>query len=337
MNDFARRLLRWWRDHGRHDLPWQMERSPYRVWIAEIMLQQTRVATVIDYFERFVARFPDLPSLAGADLDDVLALWSGLGYYARARNLHAAAIRCMTDHGGRLPETPESLRELPGIGPSTANAIIAQAHDRRAPILDGNVKRVLARHAGIEGWPGRSAVNRRLWAESESRTPKDHARDYTQAIMDLGAMVCTSASPDCGGCPVRTNCLARRQHRVHELPGKKPPRQQPRRRVTLAVVENGQGQILLERRPPTGIWGGLWSLPALEDVSTGDKGEAMATIEHHFTHFILDIGLQRLPADNSAPIEDRDERIWATPRRALEMGLPRPIRDVIEQISGEHP
>jgi A/G-specific adenine glycosylase len=294
------------------------------------MLQQTQVVTVIGYFQRFMRRFPDLESLARADLDDVLALWSGLGYYARARNLHAAARLCLEQHDGAVPETAEALRDLPGIGESTANAILAQAHDRRAPILDGNVKRVLARHAGISGWPGQSAVTRRLWQESEARTPTDHACDYTQAIMDLGATVCKPRNPACESCPVSADCTARLQDRVHELPEKRSRRERPRRKVVLAIVENCQGEILLERRPPSGIWGGLWSLPALDDLPGDQDGEHLEPVEHHFTHFILDIELRHIRHTRTDRVADDENQAWMRPEVALKSGLPRPIRRIIE-------
>jgi A/G-specific adenine glycosylase len=328
-------LLTWWQSHGRHDLPWQRQRTPYRVWIAEIMLQQTQVGTVIPYFERFMAAFPDLESLAGADIDRVLAHWSGLGYYARARNLHAAAVRCLTDHGGELPSDPEALEALPGIGRSTANAIVAQAHDVRAPILDGNVKRVLARHAGIEGWPGRSAVARALWAESEARTPPDRAADYTQAVMDLGATVCTPRRPDCAQCPVTADCVARIEDRIASLPGSKPRRAKPRRDAVLLIIENERGEILLERRPPTGIWGGLWSLPEAGetlDRPDGDPRRAPGPIRHQFTHFTLDIRFERLRVPQQSGIGDDDNHLWCSPARALQLGLPQPVRRVVGEL-----
>jgi A/G-specific adenine glycosylase len=334
---FANRLLHWWRSHGRHDLPWQIDRTPYRVWVAEIMLQQTQVVTVIGYFERFMACFPDLESLAMAELDEVLALWSGLGYYARARNLHAAARQCVEVHGGQLPDSAEDLHDLPGIGESTANAIIAQAHDRRAPILDGNVKRVLARHAGIEGWPGRTPVARRLWQEADSRTPPRHARDYTQAVMDLGATVCTPRRPDCETCPVSADCIARIDDRVDQLPTRKPPRQRPRRQVVLAVVENDQGEILLERRPPTGIWGGLWSLPEMQQLEVSGAGLPLPSIEHHFTHFTLEIEVRRVRVDGKGVdcVSDGSHMRWMAPGAALETGLPQPIRQILESLQGD--
>ncbi len=329
---FANRVLNWWQTHGRHDLPWQIERTPYRVWLSEIMLQQTQVVTVVPYFQRFVARFPELSDLAAAELDEVMALWSGLGYYARARNLHAAARVCLQLHDGQLPECPEALRELPGIGESTANAIIAQAHNRRAPILDGNVKRVLARHAAIAGWPGKAAVLRKLWAEAEQRTPPDHARDYTQAIMDLGAMVCRRTRPACCDCPVAGDCQARARGVVEKLPERRKPRPRPRHSTRLVVMEDSQGRILLERRPPAGIWGGLWSLPELDDDRQPATATQLASIEHHFTHFVLDIHPVKVSVSRPSELADGQHRQWLSPNEALSCGLPRPVRQIIESL-----
>lgn len=334
-SDFARRLLKWWQSHGRHDLPWQKDRTPYRVWVAEIMLQQTQVSTVIPYFERFTAAFPTLESLARAPVDEVLAHWSGLGYYARARNLHAAARHCLEQHEGHVPADADRLEALPGIGRSTANAIVAQAYDRRAPILDGNVKRVLARHAGVEGWPGRSAVLRALWSEAEARTPADRAADYTQAIMDLGATVCTSRRPDCGNCPVADDCTARRANRIEEFPAARPKRPRPRREATLIIVENEHSEVLMQRRPPSGIWGGLWSLPEREDLERPPAAEnvsAPETIRHQFTHFTLDIRFERIRVTGELNVADRDDLRWLEPGEALKSGLPQPIRHVIEGL-----
>lgn len=337
-NSFADRLLDWWERNGRHDLPWQENRTPYRVWIAEIMLQQTQVATVVPYFERFMASFPNLDSLAAADIDEVLSNWSGLGYYARARNLHAAAKRCVSDHGSEVPVDADALEALPGIGRSTANAIVAQAHDRRAPILDGNVKRVLARHAGIEGWPGRAAVLKKLWAEAELRTPSNRARDYTQAVMDLGATVCTPRNPSCSACPVAQDCVARRTDRVDELPGAKPRRVRPRRDATLLILENEQGRILLQRRPPAGIWGGLWSLPERGEFECLPRGEALASpapVRHQFTHFTLDIRFERIRVESGSLVADREDRRWLSAEKALESGLPQPVRRVVERLRSD--
>lgn len=335
MNDFAKRLLSWWQQHGRHDLPWQLERTPYRVWVSEIMLQQTQVATVVDYFQRFMLRFPTLKTLAAADLDEVLALWSGLGYYARARNLHHAARLCRERHGGELPEDAEALEALPGIGRSTAHAILAQAWNRRAPILDGNVKRVLARHAGIDGWPGRSEVLKQLWQASDHRTPADQAADYTQAIMDLGAGICTPRKPACLLCPVSEDCRARLEDRIAELPGRKPPKVRPHRETTLLVILDRAGRVLLERRPPTGIWGGLWCLPEATAVDTSEHAQDFGDIPpilHQFTHFSLTLHFTLLMEPTDLPnILDREQR-WFDLSEALKAGLPRPIRTVLETL-----
>ena len=330
--DFANRLLAWWEIHGRHDLPWQIDRTPYRVWLSEVMLQQTQVSTVVPYFHRFTSHFPELADLAAADLDEVMALWSGLGYYARARNLHAAAKTCAEQYDGCLPETAEELQALPGIGESTANAIVAQAHDRRAPILDGNVKRVLARHAAIAGWPGKTAVQRKLWQEAERRTPPDRARDYTQAIMDLGATLCRRKKPDCTNCPVASDCQAWALNLVNQLPESRKPKPRPRRSTRLAVLQDEQRRILLERRPPSGIWGGLWSLPEFPRNDGKDQGQPLPSIEHHFTHFILDIHPVLLHASDSSKIADSSDSEWLSPPEALNRGIPRPIRQIIESL-----
>jgi A/G-specific adenine glycosylase len=332
---FADRLLSWWKRNGRHDLPWQHPRTPYRVWVSEIMLQQTRAETVVGYFQRFVERFPDVEALAAADLDDVLALWSGLGYYARARNLHAAARAIVAEHGGRFPADVESLQALPGIGRSTAAAIVAQGFDRRAAILDGNVKRVLARHAGIDGWPGRTGVARRLWAASEARTPAARAADYTQAIMDLGATLCTPRAPACTACPVSVDCVARRESRQAELPSPRPRKTIPERVQRYLVARDDRGRVLLERRPPAGIWGGLWCVPEIGtvDARIDETLPAPAPIRHAFTHFRLEMHFEHVriePAD--AALGDDDGRAWFAPAEALSAGLPRPVRALIEVL-----
>lgn len=338
MNSFADRLLDWWQAHGRHDLPWQLERTPYRVWVSEIMLQQTQVVTVIDYFGRFMARFPNLEELASAELDEVLALWSGLGYYARARNLHACARICVERHGGCLPDDAVALEALPGIGRSTANAILAQAWNRRAPILDGNVKRVLARHAGIEGWPGRSEVLKTLWQTADARTPDERAADYTQAIMDLGAGICTPRRPACLLCPVAADCRARSEDRVAELPGRKPARTRPHHETTMLILRDPSDRVLLQRRPPSGIWGGLWCLPELgesespEALERGRCAPEIAPIVHQFSHFSLTINFINKPQHHVLlKANDREER-WFKLSEALTAGLPRPIRTVLEQL-----
>ena len=299
---FAAALLAWFDRHGRRDLPWQRDPTPYRVWVSEIMLQQTRVAAVIPYFERFMARFPDVGSLAAADPDEVLVLWSGLGYYARARNLHAAARVVAVDHGGRFPDTFEGLGALPGIGRSTAGAILALALGQRYPILDGNAKRVLARYHAVAGWPGEPAVEKRLWALAEQHTPGRRVAHYTQAVMDLGATLCTRTRPACLLCPVAPGCRAHAAGDPAGFPAPRPKRPYPTRETLLVVMRDPCGRVLVERRPPSGIWGGLWSFPeasaALDLRDAADscarrrrlkagRVRALPTVEHGFTHFRL--------------------------------------------------
>lgn len=301
-NHFAERLVAWWDDHGRKDLPWQLDRTPYRVWVSEIMLQQTTVAAVVPYFERFVARFPDIETLAGADLDEVLHLWSGLGYYARARSLHRVASVVMTDFGGRLPDSQEALMGLPGIGRSTAAAIAAQAFGRRAAILDGNVKRVLARVHRVAGSPSSAATQRSLWHLAESHTPEKRVADYTQAIMDLGATLCRRRQPSCPDCPLRDMCGAFAHGDVARFPERAAKRKRRAERRRFFVLTAPDRTCYVERRPARGIWGGLWSPPErnadesvtrfLEALGVESilvlRYHAAPTIHHGFTHFDLD-------------------------------------------------
>lgn len=301
MSTFAGRLLRWYRQHGRHDLPWQKNKSLYRTWVSEIMLQQTQVATVIPYFERFMQRFPDIRTLAQASQDDVLLHWAGLGYYSRARNLHRAAALIAEKHQSVFPEQYEEVVALPGIGPSTAGAILAQALGQRHAILDGNVKRVLARYQAIDGWPGQAQVEKQLWQWAEQYAPQEDLADYTQAIMDLGATVCTRSSAKCEACPLHNDCCAYAQGRVSELPGRKPKKSLPVREKRLLIIRNAQGQYLMEKRPPSGIWGGLWSLPELAMEASVDEAvkqnwqltvndySDLSVFRHTFSHFHLDI------------------------------------------------
>ncbi|MFZ5574365.1 MAG: A/G-specific adenine glycosylase [Pseudomonadota bacterium] len=347
MSSFASRIVRWQRRHGRHGLPWQAggtgTRDPYRVWVSEIMLQQTQVATVIPYFERFVARFPTLASLAAADENEVLALWSGLGYYSRARNLHAAARQVLDHHGGRLPADPATLARLPGIGRSTAAAIAALAFGHRAAILDGNVKRVLARHAGVAGWAGDGRVEAELWRLADARLPTRGIESYTQGMMDLGAQVCTRGQPDCHACPVNADCIAYTQGRTAELPTPRPRKILPEREVQMLLLID-RGELLLEKRPPRGIWGGLWSLPELdagadplrhcrEQLGVSVRTQAvLPRLSHGFTHFRLHI--QPVRIDLAPRPATLPGHIWLPPADALGAALPAPVRRLVAQLDG---
>ena len=336
-DSFASRLLGWFDRHGRHDLPWQRPRTAYRVWISEVMLQQTQVATVVPYFLRFVEKFASLRALAEARLDDVLAMWSGLGYYSRARNLHRAARSCVEQHRGALPRDFERLSALPGIGRSTAGAILAQAHGLRFSILDGNVKRVLARHHGVGGWPGATATQKKLWALAESHTPRERIADYTQAIMDLGATVCTRAKPRCADCPLARTCVARRDGTAAQLPRRKLARVRPTRRTVMLLVRDRAGRILLERRPPAGVWAQLWSLPEADDADAARrhlgkplKLRALPPFVHTFSHYRLEVEPLHGVFDHPARIADSPQRRWLLPKDAAALGLPAPVRKLIE-------
>jgi A/G-specific adenine glycosylase len=342
----APRLLAWFGVHGRHDLPWQSERTPYSVWVSEVMLQQTQVNTVIPFYLRFIRRFPTAAALAAAPLDDVLSLWAGLGYYARGRNLWRAARIVAERHAGRLPETFAELLLLPGIGRSTAGAILAQALGARLPILDGNVKRVLARYHAVDGWPGDTAVQKTLWDHAELHTPHERVADYTQAIMDLGATLCTRARPACTVCPLATDCAACRSGTQAKYPAPRPKRARAHRRVTVLVVEDPEGRVLLERRPARGVWGGLYSLPELGAGETAAEWcgrelgahvsveHELATIEHTFTHFDLDLEprLLRLAAA-PAVVNDRDDRFWHVPSAELAVGIPAPVASLFRSLA----
>ena len=340
--DFAARVLHWYDRHGRKDLPWQNSGDPYRVWISEIMLQQTQVQTVIPYYRRFMQRFPDVAALADAPLDEVLKHWSGLGYYARARNLHHAAQIIRDRYDGRFPATIEAVSELPGIGRSTAGAILALTFGQRQAILDGNVKRVLARHAAIDGWPGRTAVARQLWDLAEARTPADRVGDYTQAIMDLGATLCTRSKPACALCPVQGDCAALALGDVARFPGRKPKKEKPRR-VTTMVLAVADGAVYLERRPASGIWGGLWSLPEVSDVddwcaerlqAEAVSTESWGTLRHSFSHYDLDIAPVVVRIDAvSSKVADSDESTWYRPGDAPPGGIAAPVMKLIDTLN----
>ncbi|GAA0225026.1 A/G-specific adenine glycosylase [Castellaniella daejeonensis] len=337
-NDAASRIAAWQRRAGRHGLPWQQTRDPYRIWLSEIMLQQTQAATVVPYYERFLDLFPTVVDLADAAQDAVLHAWAGLGYYARARNLHRCAQVLRDAHGGRFPATAEELARLPGIGPSTAAAIAAFAYGERAPILDGNVRRVLSRYFAVEGDPTAARTLQRLWAHAQALIDAAPAAldmaAYTQGQMDLGATVCTRTRPDCARCPLEADCRARIEGRQDALPSPRARRAQPLRHCWMLIAEC-KGRVLLERRPDAGIWGGLWSLPQFEDtgalqaacagLATAGSPQAMAAIDHVFTHFRLRIQpcLLKLPGTVLVPAEPG--RAWVPIGTLDAYGMPAPV------------
>ena len=343
---FAQRLLDWFALHGRQTLPWQSNPTPYRVWVSEVMLQQTQVATVIPYYERFMVRFPDVASLASAPLDEVLHLWTGLGYYARARNLQACAQVVVAQYGGAFPQALQAMMELPGIGRSTAGAILALSGGQRRPILDGNAKRVLARVFGIAGDPASKPVLQALWAKADACTPAEAVAAYTQAIMDLGATVCTRSRPACSACPVNAGCVAALEGRQSQLPGRKQKRVRPSRQATILIAEiehNGSTAVLVERRPPSGVWGGLWSPPQFVSESDalawcrrefGDTAESqlLPPIDHAFTHFDLRLNPLRVRCARKTTVHDADTHRWYPLEAPPRIGLPQPIRRLFERL-----
>jgi len=345
MKKFAGKLLAWYDESGRHDLPWQLQADPYRVWVSEIMLQQTRVQTVIPYYRCFMRRFPDVYSLADAGIDEVLHLWSGLGYYARARNLHKTALIICREYGGVFPEEITELVALPGIGRSTAGAILAISRGRRHPILDGNVRRVLVRLYGITGSPRDRQTEAELWRIAEQLTPEARVADYTQAIMDLGATLCTRTRPACGQCPLRSDCIARREGMQSSLPVSPKQASLPVKQAVFAIIQNRHGEILLERRPLSGIWGGLWSLPECppgEDIPAWIKKEFGSTVgdlkmqeplRHTFSHFHLDIlpCRARLESEGAA-VRDRRDICWYSPEQPVAVGLAAPVKKLVHMI-----
>lgn len=345
MNAFARQVLDWYDVGGRHDLPWQRSATPYSIWVSEIMLQQTQVATVIPYFERFLRSFPDVTLLALARRDEVLAHWSGLGYYARARNLHSAAGIIAEQYDGQFPRSFDELTALPGIGRSTAGAILSLGFGERAVILDGNVKRVLTRYFAIDGWPGRTAVARELWSLAEELTPEERVADYTQAIMDLGATLCKRRDPDCDRCPVRERCAARIAGNQKEFPQTKPRATRRQRSVALLLVRDSNRRVLLERRPDSGIWGGLYSLPELADATEAatwcedrlgagvTNRQMLEPIDHSFTHFDLRMEPLMLELEGAVEIEmDSADWLWYKPQEPLDVGVAAPIAELLSTL-----
>lgn len=349
--NISKHVLRWFDHHGRKDLPWQQQINPYRVWVSEIMLQQTQVSTVIPYFDRFMAAMPTIAALAKATEDQVLHLWTGLGYYSRARNLHKTAKQICAEWGGQFPDTVEQLSELPGIGRSTAGAIVSIAFCKPAAILDGNVKRVLARFHAIAGWPGQTAVLNRLWDYAECHRPTTRVADYSQAMMDLGATVCTR-KPACDLCPLAENCLARTQGNPGDYPGKKPPKALPVKTTQMLIIRNSAGEVLLEKRPAAGIWGGLWIFPQLPegtDIAAhcndvlGLKPSDLQhwqPYRHTFSHYHLDISpvvitLARHPShpNYSYQVMENDQQLWYNLQKPAEVGLAAPIKKLLSKLS----
>lgn len=345
-DSFSQRLLEWFDREGRKDLPWQENRTPYRVWLSEVMLQQTQVSTVIPYFQRFTERYPTIDQLAEAQEGDVLHLWTGLGYYARARNLLKTARLIHTDLMGQFPANVDDLTALPGIGRSTAGAILSLSMGKRAPILDGNVKRVLCRHYKVLGWPDRSETLKQLWTITDEVTPETRVSDYTQGIMDLGATVCRRTSPACGRCPLEASCLASAEGLQSQLPEKKPKKKLPVRNTQLVIPRLANGQVRLSRRPDQGVWGGLWSfteLPSgadLDEWCIANTGmhpvgtESMEPIEHTFSHFHLIMAPLLLHIDDpNLGIADVDSHRWVDPADPDELGLPAPIVRLLKLLA----
>ena len=344
--DFYQRVIAWYGQNGRKHLPWQQQRTPYRVWISEIMLQQTQVTTVIPYYDRFMERFPDVISLANAAPDEVMHYWSGLGYYARARNMHKAAQSIRDVYGGQFPESFDQVQDLPGIGRSTAGAILSLACDQRHAILDGNVKRVLARYFLIEGWPGTTKTLKQLWERAEQLTPTGKVAIYNQAMMDIGSGICTRTKPDCALCPVRDGCQARATQRQEEFPHRKPKKLIPVRKTQMILLRNVRQEILLQRRPPSGIWGGLLAFPEIPpDQSVSQWCESQFGIEveqqeiwpetrHTFSHFHLDITpvLATTAQNNPNRVMDQEHWVWYKGSGVTQGGMAAPIKRLIAKL-----
>jgi len=340
-SEFQQIILDWFDQYGRKNLPWQQNMTPYRIWLSETMLQQTQVTTVIPYFNAFIERFPDIESLADAPVDEVLQLWSGLGYYARARNLHKTA-QLIVKHGC-FPDTLDELIALPGIGLSTAGAILSIAFKKSHPILDGNVKRLLARFKAVYGWPGNSHVNKELWSISAHLTPEERVADYTQAMMDLGALICTRNKPACEICPLNNHCLARITDSVLLLPTPKPRKILPVKQLTFLLLTDHAGQVLLEKRPPTGIWGGLWSLPEFDGIEAAVNWcliknmaivdqKTLATKRHTFSHYHLDYTPLLIEIDNPINIVmEANQTVWYKARQIDDLGLAAPIKLLLQE------
>jgi A/G-specific adenine glycosylase len=339
MQQINQAILDWHSEFGRKDLPWQNTQDAYRIWVSEIMLQQTQVATVIPYYNKFMASFASVGQLAKADIDEVLHHWTGLGYYARARNLHKAAQTIANDHGGEFPTDFDQVLALPGIGKSTAGAILAFSQNQRHAILDGNVKRTLARYYEVEGWYGKKDVETKLWELAKLNTPAKEVARYTQAIMDFGATLCTRSKPNCSDCPLNSGCQALKANRVAELPHGKPKKDKPTKQTYVFLVRNDNNEYLLIQKPPTGIWGGLWCPPqfdVLEDQLEIDgislkAGKTKPTFKHTFSHFHLDI--TPVEAQIISPLEkvaEQPNQVWYKPHSQQQLGLAAPIKKLLE-------
>ena len=334
-------IFDWFEHHGRKHLPWQQNITPYRVWLSEVMLQQTTVAAVIPYFERFVERFPTVADLASGDLDDVLQLWSGLGYYSRARNLHKAAQMVVTEFHGEFPHSLEELQKLPGVGRSTAGAIASISMELRAPILDGNVKRVLTRLHAVQGWPGKTSVANTLWQLADTYTPNHRVADWTQAMMDMGATLCTRSKPACARCPVNQWCLAYAEGNPTRYPESKPKKTLPERQTRMLMLINKHGEVLLEKRPPTGIWGGLWSLPEIgDDLQQWQEitllmPELWSSFRHTFSHFHLDIEPVKAFTNSESCYIGEDNRCWFPLEEAIALGLAAPVKNLLLRLQAQ--
>lgn len=346
MPTFAKKIIAWQKRSGRHDLPWQNTRDPYRIWVSEIMLQQTQVSAVIGYYARFMARFPDIATLAAAPLDDVMQHWAGLGYYARARNLHKAALIVVDQFGGEFPRTHEQVWSLPGIGRSTAAAICAFAFGKPCAILDGNVKRVFARNFGVEGDLRAKTIEDAMWQIAEREVPTGEIEEYTQGLMDLGATLCTRSTPSCLLCPLRTACVAFNEGRIAELPSKSPKKATPHRETCMLVMVSAN-EVLIERRPPTGIWGGLWSLPEIavdDDVmaiaktkylvttARGRHPRPLAEVEHGFTHYALTIYPVEIPVSKRQPHTAEAGVMWLNLDEIANAALPAPVKKILASL-----
>ncbi|MFT6406090.1 MAG: A/G-specific adenine glycosylase [Marinomonas primoryensis] len=345
VKNFAPRVLAWFDEHGRKTLPWQENKTPYRVWISEIMLQQTQVTTVIPYYHKFMTSFPSVEALAQAEQDEVLAHWSGLGYYARARNMHKAAKMLVDEFDSEFPQSVEGVCELPGIGRSTAAAILSISRGVQAAILDGNVKRVLSRFHAVPTWPGEKKTENAMWELAESYMPNERCGDYTQAMMDLGATLCTRSKPQCLLCPLESDCEGRQTPDPTQFPIRKPKKAaKPEKSIQLLVLMNQQEQLLLEKRPQTGIWGGLWSLPELatnESVVLHIEQRFSAQVSsviplssfrHTFSHYHLDISPSQIQMAAANWIMEGDKYQWFSQQEALALGLPAPVRSILEKI-----